>query len=234
MAVVTQDHRGVVHREFRLDSKQFADFHDSYIYECAAWEVSLLLGIDSVPPCVRRQYQHVDGSMQLWVEDAMSETERRHRDLKPPEQLRWMRQKQTMHLFDALIDNFDRNQGNMLIDPGWKLWFIDHTRSFRKSDRVEKPERIIWCERGLFERLQALDKKTLHRRLRGMVSGVQINQMLKRRDLLVRHLRSRIEETGEGAVLYDASTPGEVSEEMMRLAIDEDIPETSSKPEEPE
>ncbi len=220
-------------KRVRLDGKLILDFRDSYTYECAAWEVSRLLGIDNVPPCVRRRFEHVDGTMQLWVEEAMTETGRRNRDLKPPEQLRWIRQKQTMRLFDALIYNFDRNQGNMLIDSDWKLWFIDHTRSFRSSAAVENPEKIIWCERGIYQRLQELDKQTLSRRLRGMVTSVNVKLMLKRRDQLVQHLTSRIEKMGEGSVLYDASTTGEVSAEMLRLATDDDIPETSSKLEDP-
>ena len=41
-----------------------------------------------------------------------------------------------MRVFDELIANTDRNQGNMLIDKQWKLWLIDHTRGFRTtSDR---------------------------------------------------------------------------------------------------
>ncbi len=217
----------------RLDGKLIADFHDSYIYECAAWEVSRLLGIDNVPPCVTRRFELTDGTMQLWVEDAMTEKDRRDGDVKPPEQLRWMRQKQTMRLFDALIYNFDRNQGNMLIDSEWKLWFIDHTRSFRKSTMIERPGKIFWCERGIFERLEKLDKKTLSRRLRSLLSGVQSNLILKRRDKLVQLLKSRVEEMGAGAVLYDASTPGEVTAELLQLATDDDIPETSSKLEDP-
>ncbi len=216
----------------RLDGKLFADFHDSYIYECAAWETSRLLGIDNIPPCVRRRFELTNGTMQLWVEDAITEKDRREGDVKPPEQLRWMRQKQTMRLFDALIYNFDRNMGNMLIDSRWKLWFIDHTRSFRKSALVEKPEKIFWCERGVFERLQALDKKTLSRQLRGLVSSVAVNLMLKRRDKLVRHLKDRIEEIGEGAVLYDTAAPGEVPAELLEL--DDDLPETSSRLEDPD
>ncbi len=215
-------------KRVKLNGVPITDFHDSYVYECAAWEVSRLLGIDSVPPCTRRRFKLTDGSMQLWVEGAMTERERRETDTRPPAQLRWLRQKQTMRLFDALIYNFDRNRGNMLIDAGWKLWFIDHTRSFRKSAAVEKPEKIVWCERGVFERLQELDKKTLSRRLRSLLSGPQINLLLKRRDRLVNHLRSRIEQVGEGAVLYDTSRPSEVSAEMMEL-VDDDIPDTSSK-----
>jgi hypothetical protein len=35
-----------------------------------------------------------------------------------------------MALFDQLIFNDDRNQGNMLIGKDWKVWLIDHTQDF--------------------------------------------------------------------------------------------------------
>ncbi len=221
-------------QRIKLGGKMLLDFHDSYIYECAAWEVSRMLGIDNVPPCVERRFENKNGTMQLWIEGAMTELERREEDVKPPQQLRWMRQKQTMRLFDALIYNFDRNQGNMLIDSGWKLWFIDHTRSFRTSAVVEKLDKIAWCEHEIFERLQALDKKTLSRRLRPGVSGVQVNMMLKRRDKLVDHLSSLIDKTRTSAVLWDASDPSAGSAELLPATIDDDIPVTSSKLEEPD
>ncbi len=213
----------------KLDGKIVTDFHDSYIYECAAWEMSRLLAIDSIPPCTKRRIQRVDGTMQLWVENAMTEKKRREIDAKPPDQLRWMRQKQTMRLFDALIYNFDRNQGNMLIDSEWKLWLIDHTRSFRRSPAVENLDKIIWCERGIFERLEKLDKKTLNRRLKSLATGVQVSLMLKRRNKLIDHLRSLMDETRISGVLWDASSPAASSTELLQMMDDDDIPVTSSK-----
>ena len=218
----------------RLDGKLMADFHDSYVYECAAYEVSRILGIDHVPPCVRRQYERIDGSMQLWVEDALTEKGRREAGKEPPQQILWARQKQTMHLFDALIYNFDRNQGNMLITPDWKLWFIDHTRSFRKSAVVERLDKLIWCERAVWERLRALEKRTLSRQLKSLVSPLRINMLLKRRDKLVDHFRARIDRLGEEAVLYDASDVEVSPAGLIEIPDDNDIPETSSKLEEPD
>lgn len=212
----------------KIDGKVIRDFHDSHIYECAAWAVSRLLGIDNVPPCVERRYRRIDGTMQLWVEEAMTELKRRERGLDPPSQVAWMRQKQTMRLFDALIDNFDRNQGNMLISADWKLWFIDHTRSFRKSLLIEDAKKIVWCEQGVFERLKALDKRTLARRLKS-IDGQRVHNLLKRRDLLVRHLESLIAKNGEGAVLWDASDPDAGAAELPAGLTDDDIPLTSSQ-----
>ncbi len=211
----------------KIEGRIVPDFHDSYRYECAAWEVSRLLGIDNVPPCVGRWLDHKEGTMQLWIENAKTEKKRRETDTRPPDQLHWMRQKQTMRLFDALIYNFDRNQGNMLIDSDWKLWFIDHTRSFRKSSVVEKLEKIVWCEREVFERLQTLEKKTLSRRLKPWASSLQVSMLLKRRDKLIDHLGSRIAETRVSAVLWDSSNLAAGSSELMPMMDDDDIPITS-------
>lgn len=190
-------------RRARLETRIIPDFHDSYVYECAAYEVARALGIDAVPPCVQRTVDMKQGTLQLWVEGAMMERQRSEEGTMPPDPVRWVRQKQTMRLFDALIYNFDRNQTNMLIDADWKLWFVDHTRSFRRLAEIEAPGKIIWCERTLWQRLQDLDKEQLARAKR-YLTGPQISALLKRRDVLVDHIRSLIEEHGEGTVLYDA------------------------------
>ncbi len=186
-----------------IEGKIYIDFHDSYIYECAAYELSRLLAIDNVPPCVQRTLSRNEGTLQLWVESAMTERDRLEAEIKPPATTSWPRQKQTMRLFDLLIANFDRNQTNMLIDTSWKLWFIDHTRSFRKDPEIEGIQRIVWCDRAVWERLQALDHDLLKRHLKPLLSPLEINALLKRKDLLVGHLERRIAEVGEGAVLFD-------------------------------
>ncbi|HEX9733358.1 MAG TPA: hypothetical protein VGG06_15415 [Thermoanaerobaculia bacterium] len=187
--------------------KVYLDFHDSCLHECAAYEMSRLLGLDHVPPCVVRDVGRLQGTLQLWIEDAMTEEKRRREGKEAPVPVLWARQQQTLHLFDALIYNFDRNQGNMLIDPDWKLWFIDHTRAFHKSAQVERLDRVIWCERDLWRRLRSLDPGEVLRRLDGLLGPDRIAPIMKRRDLLVRHLERRIAEAGEGAVLYVAGTP---------------------------
>ena len=43
-------------------------------------------------------------------------------------------------VFDELIRNKDRNQGNLLWTRNWTLWLIDHTRAFRLGKDLMKPE----------------------------------------------------------------------------------------------
>ena len=67
-------------------------------------------------------------------------------NIQPPNDQQWQKQVQMMNVFDALIYNTDRNRGNILITPDWRLWMIDHTRAFRRNpdaarSRVDHPLR---------------------------------------------------------------------------------------------
>ena len=68
----------------------------------------------------------------------MTERTRLEEKREPPVEQQWKKQLQMMNVFDALVYNTDRNRGNMLITPDWKLWMIDHTRAFRRhADAAE-------------------------------------------------------------------------------------------------
>lgn len=190
----------------RMNSKTYREFYDRNINECAAYELSRLLDIDNVPPCVPRVISAKKGTLQLWVENAKTFKQGMEEGLAGMNNRLWARQRQMMRVFDALIYNFDRNQGNMLLDSAEKLWFIDHTRSFLLSREVEQLEMIVWCERSMWERMQILDKNLLHDRLGRYLDYRQICSVLKRRDKLVAYLQKLIDSRGEQAVLFDATS----------------------------
>ena len=63
--------------------------------------------------------------------------DRRTGDLNPPEPGILNDQWAVMRMFDALINNTDRNLGNQLYTrPDWKLHLIDHTRAFSRSRKI--------------------------------------------------------------------------------------------------
>ncbi len=199
--------RSVHEREntLQINRKTYRDFSDSYFNESAAYELSRLLGIDNVPPCVSRTIDGKDGSLQLWVENAKSMTDRVEEGIVTLANKRWTLQRQMMRVFDALIYNFDRNTGNMLIDSRGRLWFIDHTRSFLVTGRVEDIDSILLCERTAWEKLQTLDDELLKEHLHPYLDSSQIATLLDRRDKIVTHFQKLIEKRGEQAVLFDAS-----------------------------
>ena len=177
-------------------------FRDSYLFNIAAYELSRLLGLDNVPPYVKRKVRGKSGSLSVWLEDTMTEKNRQEGKIKPPDLLRWNRQMYTMWIFDELIYNIDRNQGNFVIDKNWKVWMIDHTRAFRRNQELQKPGRIRYCDRDLWEKLQALEEKTARQQLRKYLTGGEIKAMFKRRDKLVALIQGLIDKFGEEHVLY--------------------------------
>jgi hypothetical protein len=186
----------------RLKSgKTEVGFRDSFVFEPAAYELSRLLGLDNVPPVVPRRVRAQSGSLQVWIEKAMTETVRREKGIKPPDAQQWTRQVSTQRIFDALINNTDRNLGNTLIDSNWKMWLIDHTRAFRIQPELRNQPLLQSCERDLWERLRALNAATVREHLKEFLREQEIDAVLERRQMLVEHFQQLIDERGEENVL---------------------------------
>jgi len=177
-------------------------FTDSYIYEPAAYEMGLMLGLDNVPPAALRKLHYKSGSIQIFV-NGTDEKKLLDKHVEMPKDQMWMKQVQMMNVFDALIYNVDRNRGNILITPDWRLWMIDHTRAFRKLPTLQEPVTITMCERGVYQKLKALDEKEVRQRMKPYLSSFEIDGLIARRKLLVDLLDKLIAEKGENQVLYD-------------------------------
>jgi hypothetical protein len=178
------------------------NFRDSYIFEPAAYELSRLLGLDNVPPVILRKLRGKRGSLQAWLEKVMTETSRVSDNITAPDKVLWSKQMWNMRVFDNLIYNTDRNQGNILYDGDWKLWLIDHTRAFRREKELRNPKLIVKCGRKLWEKLKSLDEKVVRERLKKFLRSSQIKALLRRRDILVEHIQKLIQERGESKVLF--------------------------------
>ncbi|MEE8585422.1 MAG: hypothetical protein V3T83_11270 [Acidobacteriota bacterium] len=189
-------------KAFMRDGTFRFNFRDDAVFEVAAYELSRMLGLDNIPPVVVRVIDGQRGSLQLWIEKAMTESKRLKEDAQPPSGMHYLRQIQNMRIFDNLIYNVDRNKGNMLIDSHWKLWMIDHTRSFRRYKQLSQPEFVAAVERNLWERIQALDADQVQQRLSPYLKAQEIRGLLKRRDTLVQHIQKLIDEKGENCVLF--------------------------------
>ena len=115
------------------------NFRDSYLYNVAAYRLAVLLGIDNVPMSVLRRVDGRPAAVTWWVDDvAMTEAERIEQRTLGPDPARTSRQFYIQYVFDELIQNRDRNQGNMLWTTDWKMWLIDHTRAFRQDVELTK------------------------------------------------------------------------------------------------
>jgi hypothetical protein len=177
-------------------------FRDFFGFEPAAYRLGLLLGVDNIPPATLRRLEGKPGSVQVWIERAMTEQRRRETKSEPPEKLDWQRHLQVRMTWDALIGNSDRNQGNTLYAPGWQMWLIDHTRSFRIGADLQGAQDIVWCERGFWQKLRTVGDAEIIASVDESLKPAEISGLLQRRRKLVDLIDDLIRERGEGAVLF--------------------------------
>jgi hypothetical protein len=179
------------------------NFVDHYRYNLAAYALSGLLGLDYMMPVhVRRRYNGKDGSLSWWVDTLMDEGERLKQNVQPPSPTDWNNQMYRMRLFGALVRDTDRNLGNVLITPDWKIVMIDFTRAFRLQNELLYSKDLPKIDRALLPKLEALSKDSIKAAVRDDLTNFEIDAVIKRRDLLVAHFRKLIAEQGEAKVLY--------------------------------
>lgn len=178
------------------------DLKDSYKFEIAAYELDKILQINMIAPTVARTINQEKGSIQYWIDNAQPELDRFKNKIEPPNPEIWNRQMYTVRLFDALIYNFDRNLGNLLVTKDtrfWNLWMIDHSRSFKVFSSIINAKDIESSKipRAVWERMQALDFPTMNERLKPYLTEFEIKAILKRRDALAIQIQKLKTEKGD-------------------------------------
>jgi hypothetical protein len=180
------------------------DFMDSWKHEVASYELDKLVGTGLVPPTVEREFDRKPGSLQLWVEGAMTEADRKQKKIAPVDVEAWNRQMYNVRLMHQLTFNTDsRNITNELVDPSFRVYAVDFSRAFATYTELPSGEKsLLRFSRGALERLKALDRPTLEARLGHWLNGRQIDCLLKRRDKILALAERLVAEKGEAAVLY--------------------------------
>jgi len=188
---------------------------DSWLYEIAAYNLDKLLGLGMVPPTVQKRFRGMLGSCQLWIEDTAILKKRLQEGLSPKimDKPKWLRQAYIQQLFDNLIGNEDRHQGNVLISPDERSFLIDHSRTFRTTKAFTEilpfseekfPGVGVMRElpRVLVEKVKALDEGSIREAVGNKLNGKEIGAVLARRELILKEIDRLIAEHGEAAVLY--------------------------------
>lgn len=183
-------------RHQESDGRVIIHFRDDYIFELAAYRLSRLLGMTHVPPVVERRIEGTRGTLQLWIEQAVMEGTRFRDKMRPRHYRNWRQQWNALYIFDYLIANDDRNRGNLLFDPAWKMWMIDHTRAFRLFSAPRKLKRIRLCPTYLYHALQRLDEAQLREALSGILQPLEIGAIARRRQEMLAFLQELIDSKG--------------------------------------
>ncbi len=178
-------------------------FADSYKFNIAAYRLDRLLELEMIPVSIERRYEGKTGAFTWWVDDVlMMEKERYLNDIEPPDQRRWNEQIYRVRVFNELVYNMDPNLGNILITKDWEVWMIDFTRAFRPFKRIREEKNLEKIDRRLLAALEGIEEGEVRSALDGLLTGIELDGLLARRDLIVEFFKSRAEEEGGTAVYY--------------------------------
>lgn len=173
-------------------------YMESYKAEIAAYEMDKLLGLHMVPPYVERRIDGNLGALSFWVENVHA-WDMDH-PVKGPDKAAWDRQVVDMKMFDQLIGNIDRNQGNLLYDDEYHLILIDHSRAFTGEKNVTKMSQFNLVDRELWQKMQALDEVQLEQALGRWCDKGKRKAILSRREEMKKHIDTLVAQKGEQAV----------------------------------
>ena len=180
------------------------DFKDTYRYNIAGYRLAQMVGLQTVPMSVERRYKNKNAAVTWWIDEVMFDEAGRQKqqDRFGPDPERTQKQIYVMRVWDELIQNKDRNTGNILWTKDWTLWLIDHTRAFRTGGSLLKPDEILRIERTMFDKMKQLTEASVTQVMKGTLTRGEIRAMLKRRDTIVRLVEAQIAKRNEAAVFF--------------------------------
>lgn len=179
------------------------NFNDAYRYNLAAFALAELLGIGHMMPVhVEREYDGRKGSLSWWADVQFDEEGRRKKNIQPPNPAEWNHQMYRMRVFTALIRDIDRNLGNILHTPDWRVLMIDFTRAFRLNRGLINEKDLEIVDRALFKNMESLTTEAAQEAVGPHLTKAELQAMMARRDALLTHYRKLIAERGEAKVFY--------------------------------
>jgi len=193
-------HRGI----FRYgDGREVPMVKDSYLHEIAAFELAQMLGFEMVPACVERKLFSRKGSLCLWVEDAITEAERKERAIEPPDRRLFNQQLFDLRLFQQLIADQDfSNIRNILVDRNFRIYKVDSSMAFHPENAlIDQLDSPVYSRR-LLTAIESLDRTQLNERLKPSLIKAEIRSLWDRRERILEQAQERIAEHGEDKILY--------------------------------
>ncbi|MGE0362128.1 MAG: hypothetical protein AB7H93_11325 [Vicinamibacterales bacterium] len=181
----------------QLPPARRAGYMESYKAEIAAYQLDRLLEMQMVPPVVERTVEGKIGAAVLWIEDTRSW------DMKKPVQgpePGWSKQISRMKLFDQLIGNIDRNQGNLIYDTDWHLFLIDHSRAFTTRKSLDGIAPLVTIDAELWQRIEALTAADLDRALGAWLTADQQEALFARREKMQQAVAKLVKDKGAASV----------------------------------
>ena len=162
---------------------------DSYKYGIAAYELDKLLDLNLVPPVVEREIEGGKGSLMIYLEGPLRESDRRRRKIEPPD--------------PKIFENTLEELNVFVLDKvAWKVWRVAFSEAFAPSPELIPGCEITRCSKKLYQNLLKLDDKVLKAKLKHYLNEEEISMLLKRKKIIIEKIKQLIDEKGEESVLF--------------------------------
>jgi hypothetical protein len=178
---------------------------DSYKYELAACALSKYLGLGFVPPVVERTIKDYPGSLQIFIEDALRESDRKRQNTKLDDQKSFDEAMADLRVFINLVyDRCDTERDrDILIQRGTgKIFAVDFSRAFDTKNETVPGCEILRCSRIIYKKLLNWNQDQVGVLLGPYLNEGEMRALHARVGSILRMIRRQIETKGEGAVLF--------------------------------
>jgi len=178
---------------------------DSYKYELAAYALSKYLDLGFVPPVVERTINDYPGSLQIFVEDAVRESDRKRQNAMPDDPKAFDQSMADLRVFLNLV--YDRcdieRERDILIQRGTsKVYAVDFSRAFDTRNETVPGCEIVRCSRSIYRKLQGWNQDEVRMLLGPYLNEEEMRALQARVGSILWMIKKQIEMKGESAVLF--------------------------------
>jgi len=186
-----------------IDRPRPYSLRSSYKYEIAAYELDKLLGFNRVPPVVGREIEGLQGSLQVYLEDCINESDRRLRRLIPPDQKAFDNALDEINVFENLTACERTQLADIMIHTrDWRVCRVDFAEAFAASPRLLKGQEIVRSSRKLYDGLRKLGDAAVKTALGPFLEEAETAALIERKRAILETLDKLIKEKGEASVLF--------------------------------
>ncbi len=184
---------------------------DSYKYGIAAYELDRLLDLKIVPPTVVRETDGRKGSLMIFLEDSLRESDRQRKNLEPPDPKSFENALEEIKAFENLVYFHSlcgmKDLGNILImvKEDWKVWEVDFSEAFVPRSELIPECPIIRISKKFYKNLMKMDDEEVKLKLKPYLNDEEIKALFERKNAIIKTIQQLIQEKGEDSVLFSRS-----------------------------
>ena len=180
------------------------NFKDSWRYNIGGYQLARLLGMNNIPMSVKRTVDGMDAAVTWWIDDVQFDEQGRLKQenrLGPNPDRTIEADRQSSRLRRA--DSEPRPQpGQSALDQGLDALADRPHAGVPPGPELMKPDQLTRCDRALLQALRGLTFEGMNQAMGEVMSKDEMNAVLFRRDLIVKHFDDRVARLGEAVVLF--------------------------------